>query len=412
MYGIHDFLFHQFYPSWLSNLLMVTSEIFVAAANYGEEHYRQYHHCAADPYSCREEKEPSQSNLGNHAFGVGNAVDAVRLESYKTNVVKSSVVLPFADFSPPSEDGAHSKANSNMVRGSEHKICRALNHESHASEHEPFTVCWNSGNGLERLERQLNISQLCSLGLTDKGKGVGCVDDVPYIATDAGFGSHKQVENSIFGGSSEHGFSAVNDKSCYSHQLSSMPPDASDVRNLFGYLEKVPCLGSSGHGDHVSHGSNLPLQGISMGFPLVTSTSTLGKTPAFLRQEGFGGSPYLVDENLRLLALRQVMDLSKQHHALSSTLNQEQGRYGNSYDVQHSLVDPSTSEEQSYRPTRTSKQDVPEAVMNLLQSNASFRRDDDTKKVPSMTGEFTSCFFLLKSLEESTWPKKKKLRGI
>jgi hypothetical protein len=361
---------------------MVTYGIFVAAANYREEDYRQYHHCAADPFNSSTEREPSRLNFGNHAFGISHAIDAVRLENFKNNVAKSSVVSPVMDFNNPA-DSVHSKAKVNMVNGSEHMMHKALHHSSLAAECDPFTVCWNGGNCLER---QFNISELNSLRLTDKGKGVGCVADASYVATV--FGNHKQVPNSVLGGSSE---SAVNDKSSHLHQLSSVPSDASDARNLFSYVEKDPCLGSSGHCDHVLR-SNLPLQGVSTGFPLVTSTSTPDNTRALLKQEGTSVSPYLLDENLRLLALRQIMELSKQQHALSSIINQERGKYGSSSNVQHSIVDPSTFREQRHGPDFTSKQGVSEATMNLLQSAPTFRGSDDIKKLPSVTGK---CIFFL-----------------
>ncbi|KAF5456778.1 hypothetical protein F2P56_026221 [Juglans regia] len=351
------------------------------AANYTEEDCRQYRLCAADPFSYSPEKEPSQLNLGNHAIGSISAMN-VRLEKSKVNAANSSVVLPFSDFTTASE-GAHPKANVDMVNGDGHMMTRALHHESHASECDQFTFCWNGGNGLER---QLNISQLDSLRLMDKGKGVGRVSDVPCISKDTFFGNLKPVENSVLGGSSEPCFSAVNNKSYYSRLPFTVLPDASDFRNLSGYVEKVPSLGSSGQGDHAVLRSNLPLQGISMGFPLVSSTSTLDKNPAFMRQEGFGASPYLLDDNLRLLALRQIMELSKQQHALTSVINQEQGKYGSSSHIHHSLVDASTSPEQRHGPNLTSKQDVSEASMNFLQSAAALRMGDDKKKVASVTG--------------------------
>ncbi|KAE8056326.1 hypothetical protein FH972_013108 [Carpinus fangiana] len=352
-------------------------------ANYREEDYRQYHHCAADPFNSSTEREPSRLNFGNHAFGISHAIDAVRLENFKNNVAKSSVVSPVMDFNNPA-DSVHSKAKVNMVNGSEHMMHKALHRSSLAAECDPFTVCWNGGNCLER---QFNISELNSLRLTDKGKGVGCVADASYVATDTVFGNHKQVPNSVLGGSSE---SAVNDKSCHLHQFSSVPSDASDARNLFSYVEKDPCLGSSGHCDHVLR-SNLPLQGVSMGFPLVTSTSPPDNTRGLLKQEGTSVSPYLLDENLRLLALRQIMELSKQQHALSSIINQERGKYGSSSNVQHSIVDPSTFREQRHGPDFTSKQGVSEATMNLLQSAPTFRGSDDIKKVPSVTGLYDCC---------------------
>ncbi|XP_075643736.1 uncharacterized protein LOC142614956 isoform X3 [Castanea sativa] len=357
------------------------------AANYNDED-RRYHHRDADPFNSSTEKEPNQLNHGNRTFGISNAMDSARLEKLKGNVPKSSVVLPCTDFHTPTKDSLHFKANVNMVNCTEHVMPRALNRESHAAECDPFNVYWNAGNGFER---QLNIPALGSQRFIDKGKGVGCVADVPYVATDIGYGNHKQVDNSILGGSSDPFFAAVNDKSCYSCQLTSLPPDVSDARNLVSYLEKVPCLGSSGQGDHVALRSNLRSQGVSMGFPLVTSTSTLDGIPSFLRQDSIGVSPYLLDENLRLLALRQIMDLSKQQHALSSLMNQEQGKCGSSSNVQHSLVDPSTSQEQRHRPNLSSGRDVSEPSRILLQSAATFRVGDDIEKVASVTGIDVHC---------------------
>ncbi|KAJ0091724.1 hypothetical protein Patl1_12527 [Pistacia atlantica] len=217
------------------------------------------------------------------------------------------------------------------------------NYESHTAISNPVSVPWSVGNGLER---QLNLSEMGFSKLKDKGKGTGCLIDGSYAMTDKELKIQKHLKNptTFTGAVSESGnpcFSAVHEKSHFLHQSSGVPPDAFDARNLLNHPEKA----------------------ISMAFPSATSTSIPGMTPTVSKLEGININPYLLDENMRLLALRQVLELSKQQHT-SLAMDLDKGRVGNlsNFNAQHPFVE-STFGEQRLGPNITSPQHVSGVAM-------------------------------------------------
>lgn len=345
---------------------------FVAADDLREKvELEQYLYFATGPSGPSTKREPGHLDPGSCAFEVGNTLDAGRLEKLRGNLVHNSVVsLPIHSKIPP-ESSTRTKANENTLIGMEHTV---------PNTQYSCSFAWHNENGLER---QLHIPELGSRGLTDKGKGVGSIGDNYYFMKDSGFRIHKEMEIT---GSARH-FPVQFGNSCYLHQLSSLAVEVPDARKICNYPENVPFHGTGGQVDHVNHrslavhmGSGLisPSQAVSKGIPSATSTCLLDQTSALSRDEGIGVSGHLLDDNLRLLALRQMLDISKQQNAFSSLgMNKGEGKYGGLSYTQHSFSEPSVPGEQWHGSGLTSKMDVSESAVEARLSGAICRFGGD-----------------------------------
>ncbi|GAV60562.1 SET domain-containing protein/PHD_2 domain-containing protein/zf-HC5HC2H_2 domain-containing protein [Cephalotus follicularis] len=354
------------------------------AAKFREkEESRQYLHCTAGPSNATTRRERGQFNLGTHAFGIGIAKDAAEREKFKGEMAYSvSPILAHLKESP--EGDVSLKAANNSVNTSKHIMSKRLHCVSHSVKSDPAHAPWSSRSNLGR---PLNVSELGFFQHMDKGKGVGCCADSSIVATDSVYRVQKQMGNpssftELVGGSADPSFPVVFDNSCYSCPLPSVPPDAFDSRVFSNHPERVPCLGSGGHDDHVFprstglpmvSGPILPSQAVSVSFPSSTSISIPGLAPVVLKQDCFSVSPYLLDENMRLLALGQILELSKQQHEVSTNqMNRGKGRFGDfsNANIQHSLVDLSTSAERRHGPSPTSIQGAADRMGNDIEKLA------------------------------------------
>ncbi|KAL5853168.1 hypothetical protein ACOSQ3_008286 [Xanthoceras sorbifolium] len=368
---------------------------------------RQYIQGSAGLSNLSVREEQSRLNLGNHVCGLSNGMNAATLEKFEGNMTKNSVAPLLAHFNSPPERNANFIADNNMVT-SDHIVPKSLYCESYPPKSELVSVPWSVRNGSER---QFNVSEFGFFRFSDTGKSVGCTADGSYASTDSDFKIQKQLEKPVIctgatAASTDPCFSAVHDKGHYSHQLSGVPPDAFEARNHFYHPEKVPCLGSSGYIDHAvfrsvvapaDSGKILQSQVVSMAFPSATSTSVTGMIPAVSKPEGIDVSPYLLDDDMRLLALRQIVELSKQQHALSSLgMDREKGRLDNlsNVNVQYPFADdPLTFGEQRLGPNLRSQQNVSEVAMVSSPSGAFTRLGVNIEKSAPVTGLNNFCDF-------------------
>ncbi|OMO90756.1 hypothetical protein COLO4_18904 [Corchorus olitorius] len=311
----------------------------------GEEESRQYCHHGADSSNPTAGRQQKKLNLGNYTFGVSSVVDATKLDKCRGDATKSFVVPP---------------------------LPQLLSGESACSR-----------------GRQLNMPELGFCRLIDKGKGAGsgCVPGGLCTATDPALGIQKQVEYSRIEPGVLPVFSAVHGTdSC---QSSGIPSDRIDERsclNLPG-IGNSSFVGNTGHTDQAFRrmmssylGSGLVSQSspVSLGFPLATSTVIPGPTSTISQQE----SICLLDDSMRLLALRQILESSKQHMISSVGMSHGLGRLDQTSNpsVQHSLFELSKSREERHGPTLPSKQNVFEGASSSVPSPAA-------RKLIPMTGK-------------------------
>ncbi|XVF89362.1 hypothetical protein PTKIN_Ptkin19aG0124300 [Pterospermum kingtungense] len=324
----------------------------------GEEESRQYcHHDAnsSDPTARRQLS--SRLNLGNHAFAVSGLVDAAKLES-RGDATKSLVASLLPEL--PLEGIACSRGAGNMV--SEFSMPKVFHCGSNTTKSDPLNAPLKIGNNFGR---QLNMPELGFCRLIEKGKGAGsgCVSSGFSAATDSALRIHKQVENPRNVAGVLPGFSAVHGtNSC---QSSYIPSGRFDEKSCLKLHENSSFVGSSGHSDqaflrmmssylgsqHISQSS-----AISMGFPLAASTFIPGSVSTISEQE----VPSLPDDGKRLLALRQILELSKQRTISSVGISHELERLDltSNPSVQHSLLESSKYREERHASMLLRRQDV------------------------------------------------------
>ena len=370
------------------------------------EECKQYLQCATGTHNSSARREQIPLNCVNQTFGINNAFEAAKLEQFRGDAVKGSVIsMLLSHLTTPAEGNMQSKAINNVVNDNAHVVPRSLHFESHVAKCDPVCSPWHSANGLERGS---NMNDPSLHRYMDKGKKVGFVTEGSYAATEPTFGFYKQIGSSgAFTGVAGNGHpssSAMHDKSCYSCQFLGMPPDAPDASNSFNFSGKFSCLGSSGT-DNVfvksvsppmGSGINMPSQAVSAGVSSVSSLSMPNLTPSLPTKDSIGVGPYLLDENFKLLTLRHILELSNRDHAISSLgMNQKEGRFCSSSDpkVQGSVVDTLTSDELKHGwKLLTGEQNAAEGPMKLVQSGGNHRMGVDIEKVVPVPGKCTTFF--------------------
>ncbi|CAL5429008.1 unnamed protein product [Camellia sinensis] len=364
-----------------------------------EERSQHLQHAAGSSISSGRRGQ-SQLNLVNDAPGMNNPRDAAIIEQLKGDVDRSLVLsMLLSQFKTPTDGRMQSKAASGVIDGN-HVMTATPHCESHIAKYDPTNFLWTRGNAIET---PLNINKLDLQKHVDKGKEVPFVADGLRIATEPNYEFHtKHMECSTncngVGRTGHPGCLVAHDKSSHPYLLSGVPPDVCNARNPFNHSGKIPCLGFNRHMDHVFLGSmslpmdsgpTLPLQAVSVGSPVTTSTSVSNTSPALSNKECSGISPYLVDENLRMLALRHINELSNQGHANASHgTKQDQGRLDNSCGekIQRSITDPSASKEQWHGLAVSSKQVASEVGVKSLQSGYSCWMVSDTQTLAPASG--------------------------
>lgn len=310
---------------------------------------------SAGPSTSSTRREQNQLNLGNNAFEISNVDDAAGVEKSKSNLSQNAVVSLLAKFNLLAENVVLMKPNDNMTSGIELTLPHTQNYEPCFAKFDQANVPCYSGNSLER---QLNISGVASHGLNDKGKGGKFFADGSNFVNDSGSRIHKEIVTSTY----HPYFSAAQGSSCDLYQLSSVPLEAPDARKLSNHADHIPTFGGSLHVDHVNYRSFASSigNGLNTPSPVVikgdTSSCLLDQSSALHREESIAVSPHLLDDNLRMLALRQILELSKQQHAFCSFgMSKGEGRYDSVSHLHHSLAE-------SLAPGLTSSREVCEAA--------------------------------------------------
>lgn len=332
-------------------------------------------------------REQDQLNYGRSA--IKNTINVGKIENFKGQVAKSTVFLPFKHFNSPLEGNSYSRSTSNVVNSTEHIVHETLHSESHAVKY-PGNVPLNGGNGLER---QRTDPEFGFSRPRDKGKGVGCLTGNSFDETNLVSKMHNWKKNpssfsEVINGNICAAFPMMHEKNHIPNHLSSIPLEASDAGSLSNYLDKVPSFGTV---DRVFPGSLGSSMGSGQSFPSQAVPLGSGLTPAMLKQDGISASPYLLDDNLRLLAFRQILELSKQQHEMSPLgKNPEQDRC---VKLQHSLFEPAASGLNRHETTFISKQNVSEVSMKSTQSTPTVKMGDDVAKFAHVTGLSNWCNF-------------------
>ncbi|XP_062098218.1 uncharacterized protein LOC133804082 isoform X3 [Humulus lupulus] len=333
--------------------------------NWGNAGVGQSLYFSAGPCPSLGQREQNQLNLGNNALEISKVDNATAVETSRGNLSQNAVASLLTNFNLLAENGGQVKPNDHMTSVIEHTVPGTHYDESCFAKFDQTNVLCNSGNGLER---QLNISGIGSHGLiTDKGKGGNFVEVGSYFVKDSGSRIPKQIEISPY----HPQFSAAQGSSCNIYQLASVLPEAHNARGVSNNAENIRTFGSSLHVDHVNYSSSIspivhglitPSQ-VTKGIPLATYSCLLDQPSTFQREESISVSSHLLDDNLRMLALRQLLELSRHQHTFPSFgIKKGNGRCeGVSY-LHHSLAESSARGEQCNGPGHTGSREVFEAA--------------------------------------------------
>ncbi|KAL6985223.1 hypothetical protein U1Q18_018601 [Sarracenia purpurea var. burkii] len=368
-----------------------------------EEHSQYLQHTTGSSNSCAKRGQ-SQLNHLNYAPGINNARDATVLDQLKVDADRSSVIsMLHSQCKTPIDGRMHSKAAGGVIDGG-HVMPRTLHCESHTAVNDPTSSPWSRRYATEN---QVNIMKLGLQKHVEKGKEVAFSADSLRVATEPNSEFHtRHIESSTncngVGGTGCHSCLVVHDKNSHLYQFSGMLADSFDPRNPFNHPGRIPCLGLNGHLDHGflrsmssprESGSMLPLQAISVGFSAPTSTSVSNMPPALTTKEGSGLNPYLLDENLRVLAFRHIIELSSQGRAHASLgTAQEQERPNNT--LHGSRANPSSSKEHRHGLAVTNKQVISDVAMKAPNSGFTCT-GGDAENLPLGVGMHAAVIFII-----------------
>lgn len=253
--------------------------------------------------------------------GVSNASDTATATSQTDNVVMSSPFLPFSQFNPQPKGKTH--ACENLVNDG--IIPKKLHSEYGAIEFGPANVLRNS-NG--HTGRQLNNFAPGSCKYLDNDRGVSFAKD-SFAKINSGFGVSRLMEFGSIAGPVGGSGSCIPTVSGKIYE-SSFASDASLGANVLQGSKNV----SFGQNNQVTSGTAVPFEGILKGLPCLVSSSTENV------------DTYMLDKNMRMLALTQILELSKQQHALYfHHMNQKQGGANNISKAQNYLYGTSIPEQ-------------------------------------------------------------------
>lgn len=326
-----------------------------SASNHGARvESRRGFHSASVLCDSTPREEQSRMIIENRALNEKNTRDASKLREVKVGSARGSMFAPLLHLQP--ERGLCSNNNSSIAGVGEYVMPKTLYSKSHLFKSGPINFPWSGGS---TSERQFNIPELGLLRTIDGSKDTGNSYDCSCVAPEPAFKIQKLVERHGISagagiGSSSPNFPAAPVKNHFSYQSPNVTPDTHSATNHLNHPVNSSFIGGTGHADHVfirSMGLSGGSDQISQSFPFYNLIPMQELAPTISEQEVVNLGPHMLDDNMRLLALKQIQELSWQH-TISSGIIQELGRCccSSSPTIQHGILDPSTSREQRHGP--------------------------------------------------------------
>ena len=309
-------------------------------------------------------QEMPQLKLNNYMSAVGNA--SARARSETKNVAKGLSFSPFLQFD--NQYGGKTKTSENLWNDGSPIMPKKL-----------YSDYGHTG-------RQSTNSGIRTNKCLNNDKGVNFAKDSGVkINSGFGIGQLMKYPSSIKRAVGGSDISVVNGKIHELNHESSLPSDTSVCADILRGSNNVSFLGLENHTPETS----ISFKGILKGLSHHVSSSVSNQTPTLpQQQQGINMDSCLLDENLRLLALTQILELSKQQHALYfNNMNQKQGGSNSISKVQHYMYEASTSE-----------QGTSGATLKLLQNRGIYGNHESTvglEKLASLTGTHNAFFIFL-----------------
>lgn len=307
---------------------------------------------------------------------VSDASGAARARSETKTVAKGLSFSQFPQFD--NQPGGRTKSNENLGNDGGPIAPKKLYSDFSNMQYGFTNVPWNSTG---HTGRQSNNSGTGTNKYLDNVKRVSFAKDcAAKINSGFGVGQLMEYPSSISRavGGSNSCISGFNGKIYELNYESSLPSDKCVDTNI---LCGSNSLSSFGQENHVAPQTSIPFEGVLKGLPYHVSSSVSNQTPTLLNQ-GVNMDACWLDENLRFLALTQILELSKQQHALYfNNTNQKDGNSSSISKVQqHYMCGASTSE-----------QGTSAATLKLPQNRGNCRNPESTvagsEKPASLTGK-------------------------
>ncbi|XP_027940928.1 uncharacterized protein LOC114194744 isoform X1 [Vigna unguiculata] len=300
-------------------------------------------------------EELPQLKPKNYMSAVSKA--SVKARSETQNVAKGVSFSPFLQVDVP---GRKTQASENLwVDDSPNMPKKLYSDYGHTGRQSNKSVVGTN----KYLENDIGVSfAKDSGGKKNLGFGIGQLVEYP-----------SSIMRSV--GGYDSCISVVHEKMHEANFESSLPSDTSVRANI---LHGSHNTSSHGLENYVNPQTSIPFKEILKAPPYHVSVSVSNQTPTLPQQQAINMDAYFVDENTRLLAMTQIPELSKQHHALHFNMNQKQGGSSSILKVQHYTCEASTSEQGSSC-----------ATLKLPQSSWIFGNHENTvglEKLPSLTG--------------------------
>ncbi|KAH1094100.1 hypothetical protein AAZX31_14G109900 [Glycine max] len=305
-------------------------------------------------------EEMPQLKLKKYMSAVVNA--SARARSETKNVAKGLSFSPFLQFD--NQYGGKTKTSENLWNDGSPIMPKKL-----------YSDYGHTG-------RQSTNSGIRTNKCLNNDKGVNFAKDSGVkINSGFGIGQLMKYPSSIKRAVGGSDISVVNGKIHELNHESSLPSDTSVCADILRGSNNVSFLGQENHTPETS----ISFKGILKGLSHHVSSSVSNQTPTLpQQQQGINMDSCLLDENLRLLALTQILELSKQQHALYfNNMNQKQGGSNSISKVQHYMYEASTSE-----------QGTSGATLKLLQNRGIYGNHESTvglEKLASLTGMNSYC---------------------
>ncbi|XP_006596088.1 uncharacterized protein [Glycine max] len=305
-------------------------------------------------------EEMPQLKLKKYMSAVVNA--SARARSETKNVAKGLSFSPFLQFD--NQYGGKTKTSENLWNDGSPIMPKKL-----------YSDYGHTG-------RQSTNSGIRTNKCLNNDKGVNFAKDSGVkINSGFGIGQLMKYPSSIKRAVGGSDISVVNGKIHELNHESSLPSDTSVCADILRGSNNVSFLGLENHTPETS----ISFKGILKGLSHHVSSSVSNQTPTLpQQQQGINMDSCLLDENLRLLALTQILELSKQQHALYfNNMNQKQGGSNSISKVQHYMYEASTSE-----------QGTSGATLKLLQNRGIYGNHESTvglEKLASLTGMNSYC---------------------
>lgn len=280
--------------------------------------------------------EQPQLKSMNYVSGVSNASGAATASSQTVNVTKSSSLLPFPQYN--AQPKGKTKLFDNLVNDG--IMPKKLYSEYGNIQFGPTNVPWNTNGHTERQSNDFAPGSKLSNKFMGIDNGVNFAKD-SCTKTYSGYGASQLMEfGSITRTAGDNG-SCIPVVSGKIYESSF----ASDTSVGAKVLHGPKNVSSFGQDNHSTLGKAVPFEGVSKSLPYLVSSSTPNLNPTSVQRQS-NMDTYMLDENMRLLALTQILELSKQHHALYfRDMNQKQGKSENITKTQNYICKASVPEQ-------------------------------------------------------------------